>query len=95
MIRFCAHPDCINIIPEDKLRENPDRVYCSSECYHSDPAVHARLRRLNQAQWDMDYDGVVERLHAPKATAKRSVAIAKSNHDKPRRKPKQRGGPGD
>lgn len=98
MIRFCRNPNCTNLIPEDKLRENPDRVYCSPECQWSDPAVHERLRGLNAAQCEEDRQGVVERLHTPKAAKKRGDKIAKSNREKPRRQPKPKQndpGPGD
>lgn len=87
-IRFCHNPTCTKLLPEDKLRENPKRLYCSIECYLSDPATHERLRGLNAAQWEEDREGVVERLHTPKAAKKRGAAIAKSNREKPRRQRK-------
>lgn len=94
-IRFCRHPTCTNLIAEDKLRQYPDAAYCCEECYHTDPAVHERLRRLNAEQWEEDRDSVIERLHTPKAAAKRGAKIAKSNSEKPRRKKQNDPGPGD
>lgn len=81
----CKRPDCHNPAPHGQQ-------YCSTQCYHTDPATLARLERQR-----LDALARLEQLraegrdpaHGGQAAEKRGEAISWSNIFKPRRRKRQ------
>lgn len=90
-IRLCRNPNCRNPIPETKLREKPDQIYCDKDCYQTDPATLERIERQRQTMLarlaQLRAEGR-DPAHGGQAAEKRGEAIAWSNIFKPRRRKK-------